>query len=65
MYRLSSSSVSRGKGQSAVASLAYRTGEKLLDEKLNKYFDYTNKDVSHHEVLLPSHANSQYYDIDY
>lgn len=63
MYRLSSSSVSRGKGQSAVSCLAYRTGEKLLDEKLNKYFDYTNKDVSHHEVLLPSNANTQYYNI--
>tara|TARA_B110000503_G_scaffold137776_1_gene222621 strand:- start:687 stop:3218 length:2532 start_codon:yes stop_codon:yes gene_type:complete len=64
MYRLSSVSISRGKGQSAIASLAYRTGEKLLDEKLGKTFDYTNKDVSHHEILLPANANDKYSDVE-
>lgn len=63
MYRLSSISVSRGKGQSAVASLAYRTGKNLYDERLDKTFNYTNKDVSCNVVLLPKNANSKYNDV--
>lgn len=64
MYRLSSNSISRGKGQSAVNSLAYRTGKCLYDEKLEKHFDYSNKPVSHYEILLPENANSNYLDVE-
>ena len=61
IYRLSSSGISRGKGQSAIASAAYRSGENLYDEKINQSFDYTRKqDVSYSEILLPENADRKY-----
>ncbi len=42
-YHFSAKVISRAKGQSAVASVSYRTAEKLKDERLDKVFDYTRK----------------------
>jgi Ti-type conjugative transfer relaxase TraA len=63
IYRLSSKSISRGKGQSAVASAAYRSAEKLKSNLLNKEFDYTRKEkVSYSEVMLPNGSNEKFKD---
>lgn len=49
--------ISRGKGQSAIASAAYRSGESLYDEREQKTFDYTRKqDILHTEILTPEGA---------
>ena len=49
--------VSRGKGKSAVAAAAYRSGEKLTNEWDGMTHDYTRKGgVVHSEILLPAHA---------
>ena len=49
--------VSRGKGKSAVAAAAYRSGEKLTNEWDGMTHDYTKKGgVVHSEILLPAHA---------
>ncbi|MDD2800026.1 MAG: MobA/MobL family protein [Methylococcales bacterium] len=42
-YHFSAKTVSRSRGQSAVAAVSYRTAEKLKDERLDKTFDYTRK----------------------
>ena len=43
IYHLSVKAISRSDGRSAVACAAYRSGEKLLDEKYEKTQDYTKK----------------------
>lgn len=43
-YHCSAKVISRGKGQSAVASVAYRTGTRLKDELYGKTQDYSRKD---------------------
>ena len=49
--------VSRGKGKSAVAAAAYRSGEKLTNEWDGLTHDYTKKGgVVHSEILLPAHT---------
>ena len=40
IYHLSVKAISRSDGRSAVACAAYRSGEKLLDEKYEKSQDY-------------------------
>ena len=50
-------------GQSAVASAAYRAGEKLHSEYYGEDSDYTRKGgVICSEILLPSHAPPEYAD---
>ncbi len=49
--------ISRASGRSAVAASAYRAGERLHDERLDRDHDFTNKDgVVHSEILLPEGA---------
>lgn len=49
--------VSRGKGKSAVAAAAYRSGEKITNEYDGVTHDYTKKGgVVHSEILLPAHT---------
>ena len=43
LYHFNVTQVSRGKGQSAVASAAYRSGEKLTDDYYGTIQDYTKK----------------------
>ena len=55
--------VSRGKGKSAVAAAAYRSGEKLTNEWDGMTHDYTRKGgVVHTEIMLPPHAPSSFSD---
>ena len=55
--------VSRGKGKSAVAAAAYRSGEKLTNEWDGMTHDYTRKGgVVHTEIMLPLHAPPSFSD---
>lgn len=57
IYHCSIKIISRGKGRSAVACAAYRSGTKLTDLATGKIFDYSNKSgVVFFEVLLPENA---------
>jgi len=57
IYHFSTKIISRSKGQSAVACAAYRSGDKLYDERYEKLQDYTQKqDVIHTEIMMPDHA---------
>ncbi len=55
--------IKRSEGQSAIASAAYRSGEKLYSEYYGEDSDYTYKGgVVCSEILLPSHAPAEYAD---
>ena len=55
--------VSRGKGKSAVAAAAYRSGEKFTNEWDGMTHDYTRKGgVVHTEIMLPPHAPPSFSD---
>lgn len=57
IYHFSGTVISRSQGRSAVACAAYRSAERLHDERYAKTHDYTKKqDVAHTEILLPDHA---------
>ena len=57
IYHLSAKIVSRAKGQSVVASAAYRAAENLYDQRIGQTFDYTRKQgVEHSEILAPEGA---------
>jgi len=57
IYHLSGSIISRSQGRSAIASAAYRSGEKLADEKQGSVHDYSKKqDVVYTEIFLPEGA---------
>ena len=63
IYHCNISIVSRGKGKSAVAAAAYRSGEKLTNEWDGITHDYTRKGgVVHMEIMLPPHAPSSFSD---
>ena len=55
--------ISRGKGKSAVASSAYRSGTKMTNEYDGETHDYTHKGGIHSSaILLPPHAPREYAD---
>ncbi len=57
IYHLTAKVVSRAKGQSVVASAAYRASEALHDERYGLTHDYTRKEgVEHSEIVLPEGA---------
>ncbi|WP_301161149.1 MobQ family relaxase [Actinomadura geliboluensis] len=56
IYHLSMQIISRSKGQSAVASAAYRSGEKLNDERTNEDKFYKREIKPETMILAPSHA---------
>ena len=63
IFHLSVKVISRASGRSAVAASAYRAGERLHDERLDRDHDFTNKDgVVHSEVLLPEGAPPEFTD---
>lgn len=63
IYHCSIKIISRGKGKSAVAAAAYRSGETLTNEYDGVTHDYTRKGgIVHTEILLPDHAPNQYAD---
>ncbi|MBB5707673.1 Ti-type conjugative transfer relaxase TraA [Sphingopyxis panaciterrulae] len=61
IFHLSVKVIGRGAGRSAVAAAAYRAGERLHDERLDRDHDFTNKPgVVHSEVLLPENAPEEF-----
>ncbi len=63
IFHLSVKVISRASGRSAVAAAAYRGAERLHDERLDRYHDFTNKDgVVHSEVMLPEGAPPEFAD---
>ena len=61
IYHFSMKPVSRAKGRSAVASMAYRAGEKLTNERDGITHDYTAKQgVEHAEIVLPEGVNADW-----
>ena len=63
LFRLSVTQTKRSAGQSAIASAAYRAGERLYSEYYGEYSDYTKKGgVICSDILLPSHAPPEYAD---
>jgi len=63
IYHLSINIISRGKGKSAVAAAAYRSGEKIVNDFDGIIHDYTKKaGVIHMEIMLPENAPLEYSD---
>ena len=63
LFHLSVTQTKRSAGQSAIASAAYRAGERLYSEYYGEYSDYTRKGgVICADILLPSHAPPEYAD---
>ena len=57
IYHLSVQIIGRGRGRSAIAAAAYRSGEKLRDHQTGELRDYTRKDRVHHtEIMAPETA---------
>ena len=57
IYHFSAKVFGRSGGRSAIASAAYRAGERLHDDKLDRDHDYTEKaGVVHREMMLPEGA---------
>ena len=52
IYHCTTKTVNRSSGRTAVASMAYRAGEKLKDERTGLTHDFTRKDgVAHSEIV--------------
>ena len=52
IYHCTTKTVNRSSGRTAVASMAYRAGEKLKDERTGLTHDFTRKDgVAHSEII--------------
>ena len=63
IYHFSAKVIGRSGGRSAIASAAYRAGERLHDEKLDRDHDYTEKaGVVHREIMLPDGAPARWTD---
>ena len=60
IFRMAISSVSRSAGRRATAAAAYRSGERIRDERTGELFNYARRrDVLHAEILLPSHFEGE------
>lgn len=58
IFHLSAQIISRKAGRSATAAAAYRSGEKIIDERTGEIHDYTRKGgVVHSEVVMPSSSD--------
>ena len=56
IYFLNMKSFGRAGGSSAVSAAAYRSGERLHDERTGRTYDHSERhDVLHKEIMLPSH----------
>ncbi|MGX5713203.1 Ti-type conjugative transfer relaxase TraA [Sphingopyxis terrae subsp. ummariensis] len=63
IYHFSAKVISRAVGSSAVAAAAYRSADRLHDERLGRSHDFSNKaGVVHSEVLLPEGADEAWRD---
>ncbi|WP_019123871.1 MobQ family relaxase [Brevibacillus massiliensis] len=62
IYHFSAQVISRSAGRSAVAAAAYRSGERLHDERYGMIHDYSRKVVAEQEIIAPQHAPEWVYD---
>lgn len=63
IYHLSGQVISRSTGRSSVAASAYRSGEKLLDERTGLTHDFSHKsDVVEKAILLPEGSPERFSD---
>ena len=63
IYHLCIKIISRGKGKSAIAASAYRSGEKIKNEYDGILHDFTRKGgIAHTEILLPQNAPQEFSD---
>ena len=63
IYHFSAKVIGRSGGRSAIASAAYRAGERLHNDKLDRDHDYTEKaGIVHREVVLPEGAPARWAD---
>ncbi|CAM5272670.1 Ti-type conjugative transfer relaxase TraA [Sphingobium scionense] len=63
IFHFSVQVISRAVGRSAVSAAAYRAGERLHDERLDRDHDFTSKaGVVHSEILLPEGAPERFSD---
>lgn len=63
IFHLSVKIISRSSGRSAIAAAAYRAGEKLKDEEVEKFHDFSKKKgVVYSEIQLPENAPNEYKD---
>ena len=62
-YRFSAQVIGRSKGRSATAAAAYRSGERLTDERTGLTHDYRARGgVLHTEILAPENAPASLHD---
>lgn len=55
LYLLRAKHISRGTGALVTRAAAYRSGERIRDERTNKVFDFSSRnDVAYKEVVLPA-----------
>lgn len=58
LYFLNLKTFGRSKGSSAPSAAAYRSGERIRDERTGKIYDHTNRrDVLYKEIVLPRDLN--------
>lgn len=63
IFHLSANIISRGKGRSAVAAAAYRSGSIITNEYDGVVHDYRRKrGVIDKQIFLPAHVPREYYD---
>ncbi|KZC79440.1 conjugal transfer protein TraA [Sphingobium yanoikuyae] len=63
IYHFSVQVIGRASGRSAVAAAAYRAGERLHDERLDRDHDFRAKSgVEHSEIMLPEGAPERFSD---
>ncbi|QDJ18498.1 MobQ family relaxase [Lactiplantibacillus plantarum] len=56
IFHMSFSNISAGKGRSAIASSAYRSGEKLFDDKEGRHYFYARPVMPESFILTPKNA---------
>ncbi|MGN7931902.1 Ti-type conjugative transfer relaxase TraA [Sphingopyxis sp. 22461] len=62
IYHFSAKVISRAAGSSAVAAAAYRSADRLHDERLGRSHDFSNKaGVVHSEVMFPEGADERWH----
>ena len=56
IFHMSFSNISAGKGRSAIASAAYRSGEKLFDDQEGRHYFYARSVMPESFILTPKNA---------
>lgn len=57
IYHMSAQVIGRSSGRSSIAAAAYRSGEKIIDERTGEIHDYTRKSgVDYKEILTPENC---------